>query len=280
MEFWVGGIQIRVNVPDEATLLTEVEQRFASNKGFAIATLNLDHLVKLSTNEAFRLAYARQDLVTADGNPIVWLARAAGHRRVELVPGSDLIQPVLQKAAAHRAQVAFVGSTEASLEAASRILSEKVPGIEIKALVAPPMGFDPTGAEAFHILDGIAAQGIRLVLVALGAPKQEQFAAIGRDRYPDLGFLSIGAGLDFIAGAQRRAPAWARRLALEWLWRMLLSPRRLALRYLDCALVLPAHLMRSLAMRSGPSSKVSPLLCRTSELLESEDSFLHLPAIR
>jgi UDP-N-acetyl-D-mannosaminuronic acid transferase (WecB/TagA/CpsF family) len=54
-----------------------------------------------------------------------------------------------------------------------------------------------------------------------------------------MGFVSIGAGLDFIAGFQTRAPLWVRRIAMEWLWRMLSDPRRLAKRYLDCALVLP-----------------------------------------
>ena len=61
-----------------------------------------------------------------------------------------------------------------------------------------------------------------MALLALGAPRQEIFAARCRELLPDIGFVSVGAGLDFIAGHQRRAPIWLQRLALEWLWRVAL----------------------------------------------------------
>ena len=77
------------------------------------------------------------------------------------------------------------------------------------------------------------------MFLALGAPKQEILAARGLTLQPALGFVSIGAGLDFIAGAQTRAPLWVRRIAMEWAWRMASHPRRLARRYLDCAAILP-----------------------------------------
>ncbi|TNC50399.1 WecB/TagA/CpsF family glycosyltransferase [Rubellimicrobium rubrum] len=276
MEFVVGSSTVRVTVPEAAALLAEVENRLSSGQGFAIATLNLDHLVKLASDKAFRDAYAKHDLVTADGNPIVWLARAADCP-VQLIPGADLIRPVLTTVADFGLPVGFVGSTSETLVAAQEALMRDVQGLDVRGRWAPPMGFDPVGAEAEKILDEIAECGVRLVLVALGAPKQEQFAALGRLRHPKLGFLSIGAGLDFFAGTQRRAPIWVRRMALEWLWRMFLSPRRLALRYLDCALVLPAHLMRALALRAGAASRTASALNRLAEVLEGEDSFLRWP---
>ena len=85
----------------------------------------------------------------------------------------------------------------------------------------------------------LRAAGPLLCFLAMGAPRQERFAARGRAAAPEAGFVSIGAGLDFFAGHQRRAPRWVRRIAMEWLWRMLSNPRRLALRYLRCGLVLP-----------------------------------------
>ncbi|HEY6918052.1 MAG TPA: WecB/TagA/CpsF family glycosyltransferase, partial [Tabrizicola sp.] len=135
--------------------------------------------------------------------------------------------------------LAFLGSTAPVLEAAAVALKAANPGLRVAACLAPPYGFDPESATADAMLDEIAASGARLCLLALGAPKQELLAARGLQRHPQLGFLSIGAGLDFIAGHQTRAPVWVRKIAMEWLWRMLLSPRRLARRYLDCALVLP-----------------------------------------
>jgi exopolysaccharide biosynthesis WecB/TagA/CpsF family protein len=238
VEFSFPPQRIRVNMPDAASLLAEVRRRFRAGEGFALATINLDHLVKLAHDPDFRPIYAAQDLVCADGNPIVWLSKLAG-KPVTLVPGSDILLPLAQLAAREGVPVALMGTTDEALAAAAAALNERVPGLIIAARIAPPMGFDPTSPEARTILRQIAASGARLTFVALGAPKQEIFAAYGREVVPQIGFASIGAGLDFLAGRQQRAPEWVRRIAMEWLWRMLSNPRRLAKRYLDCALILP-----------------------------------------
>lgn len=255
----VADTEIRVNMASRSDLLENIERRFAAGHGFAVATLNLDHLVKLKADPAFRAAYARQDFVTADGNPIVWLARLAGGP-VDLLPGSDLVRPVLRLAARMGLPVGFLGSTEASLAAAATVLAAEIPGLEVRARVSPPMGFDPESPETLRILDEMAAAGVRLILLALGAPKQEVVAAWGRIHRPELAFLSIGAGLDFVSGAQRRAPGWARRLALEWLWRAAREPRRLGLRYLRCAIILPGHAWRAFVQGRRRGSGVAPLL--------------------
>ena len=70
MDFRISGERISVNVPTWAVLQARVAERLAQRQGFALATLNLDHLVKLRASPLFRSAYAAQDLVTADGNPI------------------------------------------------------------------------------------------------------------------------------------------------------------------------------------------------------------------
>lgn len=248
MEFSFAPHRITVNMPDAATLLSEVRTRLRDGQGFALATINLDHLVKLAHSTGFRDIYAKQDLVCADGNPIVWLSRLA-RKPVELVPGSDMVIPLAAQAARAGVPVALIGSTDDSLAAAAESLRDAVPGLEIAACIAPPMGFDPTGEEAATILNCIDASGARLVFVALGAPKQEAFAAFGRDLVPDLGFASIGAGLDFLAGHQTRAPKWVRAIAMEWVWRMLSNPRRLIRRYADCAMILPGHAVQAIRQR-------------------------------
>lgn len=244
-----------VNFPTEAALLADVEAGLSRGQGFSIATLNLDHVVKLRRDPAFRAAYLAQSHVVADGNPIVWLMRLAGRRDVRLVPGSELIAPVAAMAARVGAPLAFLGSTETVLQAAAEQLKADHPGLQVAACLAPPYGFDPASAAADALLDQVAASGARICLLALGAPKQEVLAARGLARHPSLGFLSIGAGLDFIAGHQKRAPVWVRKIAMEWLWRMLSNPRRLARRYLDCALVLPSMTVSALRARSGGTGK-------------------------
>lgn len=248
MRFDFGDLRIEITTPTRAELLRTVAQHLSARRGFALATLNLDHLVKLRCDPSFRSAYARQDIIVADGNPIVWLSRLA-NRPVELLPGSELIAPLAQLAADQGIPVAFFGSNAEVLEQAAQALRKAHPGLQLAARIAPPMGFDPHGPDAERLLDELAASGAGLCFVALGAPKQEEFAAFGRDRAPQIGFVSIGAGLDFIAGHQIRAPRILRILALEWLWRLALSPQRLALRYLRCFTILPRQAVNAWRLR-------------------------------
>lgn len=250
MRFRFDQTDIAVTHPTRAAAEGEVAARLTAGQGFALATINLDHLVKLRRDPAFRAAYAAQDIVVADGNPIVWLSRLAG-RPVELVPGSDLVLPLVRLAVDAGRPVALVGATDAVLAGAARHLAASVPGFIAGPCIAPAMGFDPEGAEARSILARLAELGPCLCLVALGAPRQERLAALGRSLAPQAGFASVGAGVDFLAGTQRRAPPLVRRLALEWVWRMLSAPRRLVPRYAACAAILPGQAIAALRQRAA-----------------------------
>jgi hypothetical protein len=78
VQFSFGSSVIKVNVADKTALLAAVRARLQAGTGFALATINLDHLVKLHRSDSFRRAYRAHDLIVADGNPIVWLSRLAG----------------------------------------------------------------------------------------------------------------------------------------------------------------------------------------------------------
>ncbi|MFC3614312.1 WecB/TagA/CpsF family glycosyltransferase [Lutimaribacter marinistellae] len=251
MKFTFGAHEIAVNMPDRAQLLAEVRRRFDAGEGFALATVNLDHLVKLRADAEFARVYAAQDLVVADGRPIVTLSRLAG-QPVELVPGSDLVRPLCETAAAAGVPIAFVGSHETALADAARILTAEIPGLSVVYSHAPAMGFDPDGDAAGRILEDLQTSGARLCFLALGAPKQERFALRGRTQAPAIGFASVGAGVDFIGGHQKRAPLWMRQLGVEWLWRALGDPLRLGPRYAKCAAILPGQTVRALQLRSRP----------------------------
>ena len=229
---------ITVSAPDHDGLMADLETRLLAGQGFSLATLNLDHLVKIGRDPDFRSAYAAQTHVTADGNPVVWLCRLAG-QQVSLVPGSELVEPVAAMAARLGLPVGMVGSTEASLDGAAAALAAQYPGLDVTVKVAPPMGFDPHGDGAAEVIETLRAAGVRICFLALGAPKQEIFAARAQAALPQTGLLSIGAGLDFLSGTQTRAPAIARALALEWLWRLAGNPRRLLARYAACFAILP-----------------------------------------
>jgi len=248
VKFGKDSNAVKVNIPTRTALFHAVQTRLEKSKGFALATLNLDHLTKLPVDPAFAAAYRAQELVVADGRPVVWLARLAG-KPLELIPGSDLVIPLCELAAKMQMPVALVGSTDTALAGAKIALQEQVPTLNIVLTYAPPYGFDPAGDMATEICDMLNTSGARLCFVALGAPKQELFAAFARNKAPAVGFASVGAGLDFLAGQQVRAPKFMRALALEWLWRALQSPKRMIPRYAKCFAILPGLICDALRQR-------------------------------
>ncbi|MGF1445358.1 MAG: WecB/TagA/CpsF family glycosyltransferase [Pikeienuella sp.] len=253
MAFTFGSSAVRITTPTAADLFSDLVGRLSRGEGFAVATLNLDHLVKLRRSERYRRAYAAQTHVVADGNPSVWLARLAGER-VDLVPGADLMTPLLALAAERGVPVAFCGATEETLARSQAALEAAHGGLRVVSRLAPSFPFDPDGPEADAVIAKLGSSGARLCLLALGAPRQEILAARAHAALPHIGFVSIGAGLDFAAGTQRRAPVLFRRMALEWLWRALQDPRRLGPRYLACALILPSLTLAAVRHRLGRGS--------------------------
>src|SRR5262249_44189247 len=114
-------------------------------------------------------------------------------------------------------------------------------GLASPAHYDPPRGFERDPAALRAAVEFVLAHPARFVFLAVGSPRQEilaaQIQATGRAR--GVG-LCVGASLEFLAGAQRRAPAWMQHTDLEWLYRLTRDPRRLARRYLvDGPAILP-----------------------------------------
>lgn len=244
--FLVEGVNVQTWSLREAA--ARVCESVRSGASLSVFTLNLDHIVKLRHNTAFRAAYDRARVVLADGFPIVLAGRLQG-RAVSRTTGADLIDPLCAEASARQIPIFLFGSTLASLSGAAHYLKARHSDLIIAGMHAPEHGFDPMSDEAMACLTLVQESGARICLVALGAPKQEIFADRCAQATDGISFICIGAGLDFLAGHQRRAPRALQALGCEWLWRMALNPRRLARRYLDCLLVLPSVLAGGLRRR-------------------------------
>lgn len=226
---------------NSATLADAVQRTIEGarrGESFAVVTLNLDHLVKLRRNADFRRAYAAARIVTADGAPVAALARLQ-NRAIERATGADMLVPLVEAAAEAKLPIYLFGSRDEIIAKAGRTLASRCDNrLDIVGSSAPGQNFDPNGPEADAAIARIKASGARLVLLALGAPKQEIFAARAVEQGVEAGFVCIGAALDFVVGAQVRAPGLMQRHGLEWLWRLATNPRRLGARYAQCALLL------------------------------------------
>jgi exopolysaccharide biosynthesis WecB/TagA/CpsF family protein len=227
----------RINIDTMETAVSASISRARRGVGFTFFTLNLDHLCKRRQFDDFRACYDRATFISADGAPIVWLGRAV-RAPLTRTTGADLLRPLVAGAAREGVPVYFFGTSDKVLSETIAILKRDYPELIIAGAESPPMDFDPCSAHAVAAAERIGASGAGLCFVALGAPKQEIFADLALRHAPKVGFLCVGAALDFISGAQRRAPEFMARNGLEWLWRLSLSPRRLFARYFDSALML------------------------------------------
>ena len=224
-----------INCPNLEQAIAQTIQRAKLGESFTVFTLNLDHLVKLRRSVPFREAYAHAGIVTADGAPVAWLARRQ-NPTIERATGADMLVPLASAAAEAQLPVFMFGTSADVMARAGRDLAERSDfHLDIAGTLAPSANFDPEGPEADAAIERIRKSGARLAFVALGAPKQEVFAERARKAGVNCGFICIGAALDFVAGTQVRAPRFMRDNGLEWVWRLVTNPRRLGLRYAECA---------------------------------------------
>ncbi len=208
-----------------------------------VVTPNLDHAVLLLNDKALRQAYSEAALVLADGMPLVWASQLFQRPLPERVTGSDLAPEVLG-AAREGTKVFFLGASEASSKKAVENVALQFPGIEVVGRLSPPFGFENSPEWSQKIAEQIAESKAQLVVVGLGAPKQEIWVHKHQHAMRGTVVLCVGATIDFLAGSVKRAPAWAQKSGVEWIHRLLSDPRRLARRYGKDALYVPRLLFR------------------------------------
>jgi len=168
-------------------------------------------------------------LVTPDGRPLVWALSALGARDATQVRGTDLMAHVVERAAREDVPIGLYGGTPESLKALVRALQARFPKVQVACRISPP--FRPlTPEEDEAVTQEIAASNARILFVGIGCPKQERWMVAHQGRIPAV-MLGVGAAFDFHAGRARQAPRWMQERGLEWVFRLMMNPRRLWKRY-------------------------------------------------
>jgi len=205
-----------------------------------LVTPNVDHVVKFQSDAGLRAAYQDAAMVTVDGKPVLWASRLLGKALPALVPGSDFCPALFDAAKAKPGlRVFLLGAAEGVAARAADEISKRWPWINVVGCCSPPMGFHAESADNAQVIALINQAQPDILLVGLGAPKQEIWVHAMQLQLQVKVALCIGATIDFLAGEKRRAPKLMRMLGLEWLHRMLSEPKRLAGRYWHDAKVFP-----------------------------------------
>ena len=239
---------MKINKVDMASAVATVTQWCAAPREQRcryVVTPNVDHAVMFQHDTALQEVYAGAGLVLADGAPVVLASRLLKKALPERVAGSDLV-PALFEAASQKSdsstqplRVFLLGAGPGVADRAAKVIHERWAGVEVVGTLSPPIGFEHDDAENERILQAVAGCQPDLVLIGLGAPKQELWIGRHADRLQAKAALCIGATIDFIAGEKSRSPRWMQKLGLEWLHRVLTEPKRLAKRYARDAWVFP-----------------------------------------
>ncbi len=240
--------------------LREIEALVAAGAGGCVFTPNVDHVVTAEDDGEFRAAYGEASLAFADGQPLVWSSRALGTPLPAKISGSDLAWPLMELAARRRWRVYLLGGGPSVADAAAARLLRDL-GVHVVGVDAPAIDLDAPGGEGDAAAERVRMARPDLLLVALGAPKQERWIHRHLQRIRPAVAVAVGAALDFLAGHVRRAPGWMSRAGLEWLYRLAQEPRRLARRYLlKDPRFLPILLRTALSPRSQRVEERGPAL--------------------
>jgi N-acetylglucosaminyldiphosphoundecaprenol N-acetyl-beta-D-mannosaminyltransferase len=198
-----------------------------SGRAHQHVAVNVDKLVKASRDPALRRIINGCDLVSADGMPVVWASRLLGRPLTERVAGIDLFEALMVRAADEGWRVFLLGAREEIVRRVAEMYSSHYPRLII-AGVRNGYWQDEEGAA---VARQIRASRADLLFVAISSPRKEQFLGMYQAEMGVPFAMGVGGSFDVAAGSIKRAPHWMRRAGLEWFYRFLQEPRRMARRY-------------------------------------------------
>ena len=200
-----------INLNDLLVLI----QEFSSTKPIHIITLNPEMLVEARKNKKFKNILKNAELVLADGIGIVLAARIIEKEKLCRIPGTDIVRMVLEKL--DKEKVFLFGSTLDVVEKISKTKKYNIVGVS--------SGYN---IEDREVVEKVNKSRASILLVGLGSPKQEIWINENLSKLEHVKIaIGVGGAFDFLSGKVKRAPMWLRRIGLEWLWRLILEPKRI-----------------------------------------------------
>jgi N-acetylglucosaminyldiphosphoundecaprenol N-acetyl-beta-D-mannosaminyltransferase len=236
---------VEIDAVDYAETVDQIVTAAKDGRWFGVAALPVHSVMSAVIDPSFAADIANMSLRVPDGQPVRWALHVLyGIKLADRVYGPELMLRLCVRATADALPVFLFGSRPEVLARLQERLCARFPGLRIAGALCGPEG--PSAAvPRDEDLRAISASGAKVLFVALGCPKQEQWAAQTRGRLL-MPVVAVGAAFDFHAGTVAQAPDYLQRLGLEWLFRLSKEPRRLWRRYL---LLNPAYVALIAAQR-------------------------------
>jgi N-acetylglucosaminyldiphosphoundecaprenol N-acetyl-beta-D-mannosaminyltransferase len=230
----VQQLQKRLSLFDLDIDNLSLSELLAELKSGIVFTPNVDHVMRLKRDQAFRQVYSIADYRLCDSKILMYAARFLGKPIREKLSGSDLFPAFYRYHRDNLAVRMFLLGAEPGVAAqAALAINTKVGREMVVGTYSPTIGFEQNRSETAEILERVRRSGATVLAIGLGSPKQETWIYQHRQALAQVKiFFAIGATIDFEAGYKPRAPKWTSDVGLEWFYRLLTEPRRLWKRYL------------------------------------------------
>lgn len=223
----VGILNIKIQNLSRQNLLEQL------NEGI-LMPINVDVLMKLQKDKSFYNVYRAANWVVCDSKIIALSLKFLKNQIKEVIPGSSFF-PLFYNyhKKNEKIKIFLLGAGPDVAVTAMKKINEKVGRKIIVGAHAPSYGFEKNPKECEDIIQMINKTDATVLVVGVGAPKQEKWIYSYKNKLPNIRlFMALGATIDFEAGNVKRAPKIFQKLALEWLYRMIKDPGRLIKRYL------------------------------------------------
>lgn len=198
-----------------------------------LVTPNVDHLIKLQRDKDFYEVYQQAEWVVCDSKILYLLSKLLKHPLPEAIPGSSFFTAFYEyHKDSPNCRIFLLGAKEGVAVKAMERINEKVGRKMVVGAHSPSFGFEKDEKECEELVRIVNASGANVLLVGVGAPKQEKWIMKYRNRMPGVDiFMALGATIDFEAGTLKRAPVFWQKMGMEWLYRCMKEPKRLFKRY-------------------------------------------------
>ncbi|PTP14234.1 glycosyltransferase [Vibrio sp. 10N.286.51.C3] len=188
--------------------------------------VNVAKIVNMQSDQRLKESVTSCDVVNIDGMGVVWGGRLLGCNIPERVAGIDLYSELISLAADNSWPVYFLGASDNIVRSVVEIEQSRHPD-----LIVAGFNHGYFGEDEKPVVEDIRNSGARLLFVAITSPKKENFINKWKGQLNVDFVMGVGGTFDVIAGKVNRAPVWMQKSGLEWLYRVLQEPKRMAKRY-------------------------------------------------
>lgn len=204
---------------------------FSKRKEFlSVFIANAHMVIEAKNDKEFSKIIHGSEIITPDGQPLVWGLKMLNGIKQDRVAGMDLLPDLIKEMEIQGIHAFFYGGSETMLERTKNFLQFNYPLLKIAGFHSPPFGDNIEDAD-LNVIEKISENLPCIVFVILGCPKQEKWIASMRDKIQTV-TIGVGGALPVFIGMQKRAPKWMQKNGLEWLFRLNQEPKRLFKRYI------------------------------------------------